>query len=484
MRYRNVFSRRTMLRGAGTVAIGLPFLDAMRSHSVFGSQPDPPVRAFNVFFGLGFPTAMQSEGYGGPLEPMEDVRDKMLIVRGVDHVRADVGGDNAHYDGATAAFNAIRSGGEVESGGPTVDQVLRQEAYPNGQPSGVISTLLMGTYFRRSRAGRYIHCWNNDGSPADLPKEDPASLFERIFGSDGGGGTGDPPDDRRFRYRRSILDSVVEQYRHYQSDASNLGVSSRARIADHLDRLREHEQRIFGDPDNPTPPQPGCEPGTPPGAARLPHGTDADPDGQGVDITLEDLVSEWRSMVDVYTLAIQCDMLRFGGITFQAGGERIRLTGRYEYKGRLINQFDDRGIRGTGGDLGCSHEFWHDYDPDGENTQLRAHLHLMMREVTYFLSKLDDPNHADENGLSILENALVSISTESGDGRHSDSRRELSGIFHAFSGAAGRLATGGIVDANAEGIDVYNTIIAQGFGYGRKLGPDDRTVNVVNAVLP
>jgi hypothetical protein len=476
MRYRRVMSRRTMLRGAGTVAIGLPFLDAMHARSVWGAPGDPPVRAFNAFFGLGFPAPLQTEGYAGPLAPMAEVGSKMLVVRGVDQVRADIGGDNAHYDGATTAFNAIPSGGEVQAGGPSLDQVLRRQLYPKGQPTGVIPTLLMGTWFRRSRAGRYIHCWNEDGTPADLPQETPADLFTRIFG-EVPPKEDDPEEEKRLRHRRSILDSVIEQYEHTQSDASNLGVASRARIADHLDNLREHEQRVFGE-------GPNCRTPGMPGGSGIPHGDAADPDGEGIDIALVDLVAEWRLMVDLYTLGVHCDLIRFGGVTFQAAGERIRLTGTYDYDGQTIAEFDDQANLGTGGALGCSHEYWHQFSEGGANTQMRAHIHLMMREITYFLKKLDDPAYADENGGTVLDNALVSISTESGDGRHNDPVRELSGIFHAFSSAGGRLRTGEIVDANAEGIDVYNTIVQQAFGLDYLMGPADRPVAVVDTILP
>jgi hypothetical protein len=108
----------------------------------------------------------------------------------------------------------------------------------------------------------------------------------------------------------------------------------------------------------------------------------------------------------------------------------------------------------------------------------------MMREITYFQKKLDDAAYADENGQTILQNSLISISTESGDGRHNDVQRELSGIFHAFSSANGRLRTGEIVDVGAEGLDVYNTIVREAFGLDYKMGPADRDVQVVNAILP
>jgi hypothetical protein len=476
MKYRKVMSRRTLLRGAGGVAIGLPFLDAMRSRSVWGAQGDAPVRAFNVFFGLGYPMPLQEEGYAGPMGALGSLSDKLLVVRVVDHVRGDIPGANAHFDGATTSFNAIPSAGEVQAGGPSLDQVIRQQMYPNGQPTGVIPSLLMGTWFRRSRPGRYIHCWNEDGSPTDLPYERPAELFTRIFGNVEMPVDDDPVLAQQLRYRRSVLDSVLDQYQHLQSDASNLGKESRARIADHLDSIREHEQRVFGE-------KADCTVPSMPGASSIPHGAAADPDGEGIDITLDALVSEWRLMVDLYTLGVQCDMIRFGGVTFQAAGERIRLTGQYEHEG-FTHQFDDQNVLGTGGALGCSHEYWHQFSNNGENTQMRAHLHLMMREIGYFLNRLDEPEHADENGKTILENSLISISTESGDGRHNDPVRELTGIFHAFTSANGRLRTGEIVDGHAEGLDLYNTIVQQAFGLDYKMGPADRAIETVDGILP
>jgi len=476
VKYRKVLSRRTLLRGAGTVMIGLPFLDAMRTHSVYAATPDPPARAFNVFFGLGFPTPLQDEGWDGPLAGLSRVRDRLMIVRGVDQTRCDEGGINAHFDGAAGAFTAERPDGETRAGGPSIDQVLRRAAYPEGQPEGIVPTLHMGTYFRRSRASRYVHSYNADGTPTTLPQETPRALFERVFGS--APMMEEPSDGRRARYRRSVLDSVLGQYRHYQSDASGLGRASRARIADHLDRVREHELRVFADPDDP----PTCAIPDSVAPSPLPHGDAADPDGSGIDITVEELTGEWRLMADLFALAVQCDRVRFGAATFQAAGERIRLTGSYRHEGALVYDFDDRAERGVGGSQGCSHEWWHAFREANANPQLRAHVTLLLAEVGYLLERLDDPAHADENGLTILQNALVTVSTESGDGRHSDVNRELSGVFHAFSGSNERLRAGEIVDVDAEGLDVYNTVLAA-HDVETRLGPADRAGSSVGALL-
>jgi hypothetical protein len=277
-----------------------------------------------------------------------------------------------------------------------------------------------------------------------------------------------------------VLDSVVEQYKFFTSDQSPLGAASKARVADHLDRIREYEQRAFQmDAEN------GAlrkVPEMPPPSDLL-HGGQADPGGEGIDIGLDELTKEWRLMADLYALAIICDRARFGSITFLAAGERIRLKGDYQYSGKLIHHFDDVAQLNASGSLGCSHEWWHQFDEKKKNEALRAHAHLKMSEVAYFLAWLDGEDAIEANGKTILENSLFTISTESGDGRHDDVKRELSGVFHAITSANGRFKTGQIVDVGAEGIDVYNSML-DAMGAPERLGPADRepiSVNMIRA---
>ncbi|MEO1172872.1 MAG: DUF1552 domain-containing protein, partial [Myxococcota bacterium] len=471
MMYRRTLNRRTLLRGTGSIVIGLPFLNEMISGTAYGASGTVPVRAFNVFFGLGIPTPLHGEGFAGVFEPLEQVQHAMSILRGVDQVRADRNGDNAHFDGAAASFTASRPPDESRAGGPSLDTLLFEHAYPEGLPNSVLSPVLMGTYFRRSRRQRYVQNWKRDGSPLDTVRETPRALFDRLFGSapelDG--------NARSARLRRSVLDSVTEQYRYWQSDASSLSRASRARIADHLDRVREYEQRAFSE----EPIIDACASIDEPTESNIPHGNAADPSGTGIDITMEDLRREWRLMSELFALGVHCDRIRGGGATFLAAGERIRMTGRYEYKGRLIYDFDDRRDRaGRSGAQACSHEFWHDFREDRDNTELRAHVHFTLNEVAYLLQQLDDDTQRDANGKTVLENALVLVSTESGDGRHGNVTRELSGIFHAISSACGAVKTGGIIDADAEGLDVYNTVLTA-MGVTQKLGPGGRAIETV-----
>ena len=313
------------------------------------------------------------------------------------------------------------------------------------------------------RVWRYVHSYNPDGTVAGLMQERPRDLFDRVFGvvsleKEGG-------DRVRARLKRSVLDAVVEQYRFYKGDNSPLSATSRRRIADHLERIRELEQRAYALADSPK------DGPTPPPRSKLLHGGQADPGGQGIDIQLDDLTTEWRLMADLYALAIEMDRARFGSITFLAAGERLRVKSDYKYNGRLIYHFDDAKDLNATGDQGCSHEWWHQYDENKKNEQLRAHAHMKMREVAYFLERLDETK--DANGKSILENSLITVSTESGDGRHNDAKRELTGVFHAITSAGGRFKTGQFLDVGHERLDVYNSML-ETMGVQGHLGPADR----------
>lgn len=464
---RKTFSRRALLtnglKGVGAVTVGLPLLEEMMLTTAVGATvADVPVRAFNVFFGLGIPAPIQTEGFEGVLEPLQSLSDKLLIMQNVDQVRCDQSGINAHFDGASGAFTAEPPNGEAKSGGPSIDQLVRKAHYPDGMPAGMVPTLCAGTFFRRSRVSRYVHSYNEDGTVAATMQERPRDLFERVFGTIAV--SGDENDAKERRLKRSVLDAVVGQYQFYTGQRSPLGKASRARVADHLDRIREFEQRAF-------------EMERPPNTPEIPprsivaHGGQADPGGEGIDITLDELTTEWRLMADLYALAIQMDRVRFGAITFLAAGERVRLTGDYEYAGRKVYTFNDSAELSASGSAGCSHEWWHKFNPKKKNEQLRAHAHMKMREVAYFLHRLDETTEA--NGRSILENSLITISTESGDGRHNDVKRELSGVFHAISSANGRFKTGQIMDVGKEGIDVYNTMLTA-MNSSNRLGPAER----------
>ena len=105
---------------------------------------------------------------------------------------------------------------------------------------------------------------------------------------------------------------------------------------------------------------------------------------------------------------------------------------------------------------------------------------MKLNEIAYFMNRLDSVQ--EPNGKSLLDNSLFTISTESGDGRHNDTKRELSGVFHAITSAGGRFKTGEIMDVKAQGLDLYNTIIS-GMGSNIRLGPKDHEDQVIDKIM-
>ena len=93
---------------------------------------------------------------------------------------------------------------------------------------------------------------------------------------------------------------------------SPLGATSKSRVTEHLDRIREYEQRVYG-----LQALQDDAPDAPPGSKVL-HGGAADPGGEGIDLTLKELVDEWRLMADLYATAVKMDRTRFGSLTFLA----------------------------------------------------------------------------------------------------------------------------------------------------------------------
>ncbi|MEM6990526.1 MAG: DUF1552 domain-containing protein [Myxococcota bacterium] len=462
--YRKSLPRRTVLRGAGSVAIALPFLDEMRVQSVYAADPEPPPRLLTMFFGEGCPITVQNEHLGsltGPFEPLAVHSDKLGFCRGLRFP------DEHHYGGGSGVFTGVGQVGSdgAQTMGPSIDQVLLAEAYPQGLPAGVLATLamaLIGTYHpdNGDPAVRFVKCWNDDGNPVTIPRFNPQDLFTSIFGE--GPGDGSAEEEKRKRRAKSILDGVVGQYQHLTSEAGGLGAQSRARISDHLERVREYEQQAFGDISAlcDVPPSPPLLPLV---GEQLHHA--------GIIYDINEFSAVWRQMADLYALAVHCDLVRFGNAHFLNVGDRINFQGDYVVDGEVAYTFDDYGNTPGEADLGThvNHEHFHAWNGTGSPVHADWHLHFYMRELAYLLTRLDDTEYADENGGTVLDNATILISTELSDPGPHLSRD----VFHAYSGGNDRFATGTMVTATGDpqrpAADFYNTIL-EAYGVERRMG--------------
>ncbi|MGF1465618.1 MAG: DUF1552 domain-containing protein [Sandaracinaceae bacterium] len=442
-------ARRTFLRGAGGAAIALPFLADLGRRTAGAADPEPPVRRVTLFFGNGvMPATFQHEDplrADGALAPLRPHLPKLAVLRGV-----DMNTRNGHPRGGGATFVGFE-GREETQRGPSIDVVALRELHPMGPPTP-LSTLLVASGFRRNHQYRRVHSWNEDGSPMGLPIERPADLFERLFGGVPDPDLGAAAAARRRRYRRSVLDAVIGDYRHFSQDAAGLSAASRRRIADHLERIREIEGRLFP-PEGEPPVEPkGCA--APSGVTdpSLPYGQEAVTIDEQLDV--DTWARAQRLLADLYAMALRCDLARFGNLTFQSSGERVRQRGDYDYNGQTI-RFDDQDFH---------HELWH----RRTFPEVEYHTHYIMAQFAYFLSALDDPTYTDENGGTLLDNMLVMIGAELGDG----SAHNTVSTFHAISGANERFRTGGLIDVDSSSVNLYNTCL-QALGVARVMG--DRT---------
>ena len=456
MNYRHVLDRRTLLRGAGTVAIGLPFIEEMLASSVYAQPASPPARVVTMYFGLGIPAPFQSDEFVNPyrahLQPLQQVANKICFPRGIYFQKGSRSTGN-HARGSQTVFV-----GDLHSGA-SIDQAVLRHLHGDQAPT-TIRSLIAGTYTRQDGNERHIHSWVGPRQPTAQPIESPRGLFDRVFGSfmPPGGGASDPVAARRARYERSILDSAMAQFNYVRSDAFGLSNASKAKLNLHVERIRELEQRIFDPETNPMPlPASACPPEAP---VNFTHPEMVEiqktVNNEGVRMDVNRWMALWRAMVDVYAMAVKCDVTRFGNIQFQSGGERIELYGSYTAYGQT-RSFDD---------TKTSHDYWHGWARGNtDESRMLDHIWLMMAETTYFLQALDDPTFVDANGKTVLDNSLVLVGTELGDGNSHD----IEDVFHLIAGANGAIRTG-VVAADRQATELYNAGI-------RALGINDLSMS-------
>ena len=252
--------RRAFLRGAGA-AVALPLLDAMVPAGVALAQtPAAPVRRLGfVYLPNGVARNFTGINYWTPagegtsfelspiLSPLAAFRDRLVVISGLAQHQADAFDDGANGDhtrGTSSWLTGVhpkRTEGADLRNGISADQ-LAAAAIGKDAPLPSLELAIDLSYLagqcENSYSCAYMNtlAWQSPATP--LPTENnPRIVFERLFGD---GGT---PAQRLTvaRENRSILDSVLDEFGRLQQ---TLGAGDRARVADHLDAVREVERRI------------------------------------------------------------------------------------------------------------------------------------------------------------------------------------------------------------------------------------------------
>jgi hypothetical protein len=247
--------RRTFLRGLGTAAIGLPFLDAMapalRASSVPGKAP---VRMAFFYVPNGQIMDSWNPSYEGKfqelprtLKALEPYKTDMLQIGNLTHntgrALLDGAGDHGRCCGSYLTGIQVKKSLVEIKNGISFDQIVANEIGKQTR----FASLELGMEDARQAGDcdsgyscAYTNnlAWRSETQPMP-PILDPRVLFERLFGK------GQPmtPEERlrQAKYRRSILDFVTEDTRKLES---NLGPTDRRKLDEYLSSIREVERQI------------------------------------------------------------------------------------------------------------------------------------------------------------------------------------------------------------------------------------------------
>jgi hypothetical protein len=248
---KKALSRRTFLRGAGTV-LALPLLDAMiPSLTAQAQTPAAPERLRRlgyVYIPMGCdgtrwtpPGAERLDELSFILNPLQPVKQHVTVLSNLELRNAYPG---THATSNSAFLSAARAR-LTESAdyflGTTADQIAARQIGRGTQlPSLELSMDLMNLAGQCDNGYACVYqnnlSWSSPTTP--LPSEaHPRVVFERLFGD------GATTAERRaaLRSRSSLLDSVMEEFAQLNNQ---LGPADRARVAVYLDTIREVERRI------------------------------------------------------------------------------------------------------------------------------------------------------------------------------------------------------------------------------------------------
>lgn len=237
-------NRRTVLKGAGSIAVALPWLEAMAPTKAYAQGTGNAKRFLNVYTPGGTVrekwrcTGSENNFELSPiLSPLAAVQDKLLVMHGLDMPSA-IG--EQHQAGIVALLTGTRQSSSHSNfaSGPSIDQLIANRIGNNSAQKSLQVAIRWATgnsqgYLNPINALNFED--NRQFSPIP-PRLDPVAIWQDLFGSLEGG-----PDDLGLMRKKSVLDFVD---RRYASLAQRLGAEDRSRLEEHLTKVRELENAL------------------------------------------------------------------------------------------------------------------------------------------------------------------------------------------------------------------------------------------------
>ncbi len=250
-------NRRTFIRGAGSIAIALPWLEIMRPEQpARAASASTPAKQFLAVFQPGgtvrkdangvdkwAPTGSETDFKLSPiLAPLAPIQKKLLVIDGPDMLSA-VG--EQHQAGIIAFLTGSTqdaSNGLGYATGPSIDQVLAKRLYANSKKKSIQVAVRWATGKSHGSLSP-INCVNFDAdnnSPIG-PAVDPQVIWKDLFGSISGSGPADTSAAAALKRKQSILDFVDKRY---DTLAAKLGAADKLRLQEHLTKIRDLETSL------------------------------------------------------------------------------------------------------------------------------------------------------------------------------------------------------------------------------------------------
>jgi hypothetical protein len=407
---RTTLSRRTLLRSAGGIAIGLPWLEQMMPRRAEAQSAAAPKRFVAMFCPNGFleadarskgATYGDWRGYWTPattgagyaitptLQPLAALQNDFLFISGLDYTL----GSSDHRE--TACF---LTGGKVDKvSNSTLDKAFVNESIDQ-QIAAVIGKttkkssvqLLVNT----SPGGDVLYTsvsWRDGVSP-QATEHNPKALFDSFFAgfvpTTGGGPS--PDQLRASALEKSILDFV-------STDASQLkarlGKNDNVKLDQYLDGIRSLEKDLQAPTSSV-----GCNPGSGPAVTT-------------------DFPTTLKNAMDVLVLGMQCDVTRVASLMIGIGRGGPDCT-----------------FLGLPGD---HHAYSHYLDDPSYPAACAVIEKWEMQQLAYLLQKMKSVTEVD--GKSLLDNSAVLMGSDIADGNSHGQK----GMTYILAGkAGGKLAPG------------------------------------------
>ena len=418
MAHSNV-SRRKFLRGVGASIVlpamaSLPtrnLLAASGARSLATTASGAPLRSAFLFFPNGaipeswWPeTAGRDYSVSPTLKPLEAVREKFQVMKGLDNVAAesgrDGGGDHARGNGTFLTSVRLNKSSTNIRAGISIDQVIANRIghltrFPSLELASDPRRQSTGCDSGYSCAYQYNISWKSETTPM-ATEHNPRMMFERLFGV---GAPGERAKNlaRRREEQRSILDYVLGDVRAMKR---RVAVADQRKMDEYLSGVRALESQIqraekLGDPEDP-----GIE--TP----------------AGVPQSHEEYVSV---MFELMALAFQTDSTRVISLMLGHDGDN--------------RSFDFLGIAEG------HHDLTHHQNREDRVKKVQQIDQWYATQFEKLLRRLDELQ--DDDGNSVLHNSMIMLGSGNADGnRHTHTDLP---ILMAGS-AGGALSAGRFVD--------------------------------------